>query len=65
MSNSAETQFEEALCPKCGKPATRIQLFGWLFRCQPCRREWGHPQAMTREEAQEALYEAWRREATP
>jgi hypothetical protein len=48
-----------ALCPDCGRPATRVlPSGGWLFRCAPCKCEWGHPQAMSRTTATMALCDA-------
>ena len=48
----------ESLCPGCGKPASRVQWFGWLFQCDGCKWNWGHPQATTRVEALQALLDA-------
>jgi tRNA(Ile2) C34 agmatinyltransferase TiaS len=49
----------EAHCPDCGKAATRVLPTGdRLFRCAPCKREWGHPQDMCRVTATMALCDA-------
>lgn len=40
---------DDAQCPGCGQPATSTypRLGAWLFRCQPCDWNWGHPQGTT------------------
>jgi ribosomal protein L37AE/L43A len=51
---------KEVICPGCDQPATRVLQYGWLFRCDACDWEWGHPQAMNRVQAQDTLFEAKR-----
>lgn len=42
----SSTQWADALCPCCGKPASGLgSTGGWLFVCHPCGDvRWGHPQ---------------------
>lgn len=52
----------DAVCPDCQQPASRTLAIGWLFRCDPCKREWGHPQWINTAEASELLHDlraAW------
>lgn len=50
---------DDALCPGCRKPATRVLPPGnWRWRCDPCAWEWGHPQITTYDEAVSALHNA-------
>ena len=48
---------DDARCPDCDEPASRTLAFGWLWRCDPCKREWGHPQWINTARASELLYE--------
>lgn len=48
-------QATDAICPGCGKPATRVRAMNWLFRCDMCAWDYGHPQFMRREYARQAL----------
>lgn len=52
---------DEPMCPGCKSVAqVRVLNFGWLFRCEACDWEYGHPQFMDRQDAREALFDARR-----
>ena len=45
------------ICPGCGKRARRLPVWhwsGWLWRCDPCDWNFGHPQMHRAADSQEA-----------
>lgn len=56
---SEDPVITDPICPVCRTTNNvRVLANGWLFRCDPCNWEFGHPQQYSRLAAQDVLAKA-------
>lgn len=62
QERATDDRIANAVCDKCLTVARVSGIGGWLFHCDRCGAAWGHPQAMTENEAQQIRHDALMRE---